>query len=232
MLATLATAASPAVAQGNGRHPGPGVYPAHARPYGASIATWGERASQWVYGTPYERSPLFDDTGANCAVNQRGPVWYIARIAGPAVFEGTRRCTIPRQKAILLYIGAVVSTYPCAADPAFRPQPGQRLYDFLAADADAAMDTVDHLSVTIDGRPVRRVLEDHRHVSRNLFSIKGHSSMQTAFDPCITGRRQAAVMDGFFLMLEPLDRGVHTVRVHGTNTIGHNKTFNYILTIV
>jgi hypothetical protein len=25
---------------------------------------------------------------------------------------------------------------------------------------------------------------------------------------------------------------LHTVRVHGTNTIGHNKTFNYILTIV
>jgi hypothetical protein len=42
---------------------------------------------------------------------------------------------------------------------------------------------------------------------------------------------QNAVIDGFFAMLKPLPRGTHTVRVHGTNTVGHEKTFNYIRAI-
>lgn len=33
------------------------------------------------------------------------------------------------------------------------------------------------------------------------------------------------------MMVKPLDRGQHVVRVHGTNTFGHNKTFVYYLTI-
>jgi hypothetical protein len=39
-------------------------------------------------------------------------------------------------------------------------------------------------------------------------------------------------VDGFFMMFKPLSRGQHTIVVHGTNTIGHDKTFTYHLTIV
>ena len=119
------------------------------------MATWAERAAQWVYGTPYEQSPLFDPTGANCAVNQQGPVWYIARIAGPPVFSGTRSCTIPRHKAVFLYIGAVVDSYPCP-DPNWHPAPGQSLSEFMLADAKAGMDLVDHLEASLDGPQLRQ----------------------------------------------------------------------------
>jgi len=192
------------------------------------MATWGEQASQWVYGTPMDQSPLFDPTGENCDVNQHGPVWYVARIAGPPVFSGTRRCTIPHGKAILLYIGAVVSTYPCAADPDFQPAPAQSLYDFLAADADAAMDTVDHLEIELNGRSVKWPF-NYRFHSDDLFSITGHESLTEDFDGCITGSPQDAVVDGFFMMFRPLKPGRHVIRVHGTNTGGHNKTFGYYL---
>jgi hypothetical protein len=104
------------------------------------------------------------------------------------------------------------------------------LYDFLASDADFYMDSVDHLAVSIDGRPLSRVLEDYRYKSDDLFTLKGDLSMHR-FDLCITGSDQNAVVDGYFMMLKPLDRGQHTIRVHGTNTFGHDKTFNYILTI-
>jgi hypothetical protein len=100
-------------------------------------------------------------------VAQRGPVFYIARIAGPLVFTGTRHCTIPHQKSLFLYIGAVVDEYPCA-------------------------------------RPLG--------------------------DPCITGRYQPAVVDGFFMMVKPLPRGEHTIVVHGTATSGDDKTLTYYLT--
>ena len=231
---TVAIAAPTARAQqfpDHGPNPNPAVFAPDSRPYGKSMATWAERASQWVYGTPYEQSPLFDPTGANCDVNQRGPVWYVARIAGPPVFSGERDCTIPHQKSILLYIGAVVATYPCAGDPGYGPAPGQPLYDFLAADAKFFMDTVDHLAVSLDGEPLNRVLEDYRFVSDDLFSITGDVSLQDKLDGCITGSPQDAVVDGFFMMFKPLEPGEHTIVVHGTNTFGHDKTFTYHLTI-
>ena len=211
-------------------NPNPALFPVDAQPYGVDMATWGERASQWVYGQPLDQSPLFDATGENCDVAQQGPVWYIARIAGPAVFSGTRSCTIPHQKAILLYIGAVVDDYPCPAFPEFQPAPGQSLYDFLAADAKFFMDTVDSLSVSLDGQPLNDVFS-YRYASPDLFTITGDLSLQAALDPCITGSAQQAVVDGFFMMFKPLPPGEHTIVVHGTNTFGHDKTFTYHLTI-
>jgi hypothetical protein len=50
-------------------------------------------------------------------------------------------------------------------------------------------------------------------------------SLRTAGSP------QQAVVDGFFMMFKPLEPGEHTIVVHGTNTFGHDKTFNYYLTI-
>lgn len=224
-----ATAAADQSADGSSANPA--VFHPRSRPYGSDMATWAEHATQWVYGAPLQQSPLFDPTGANCAVDQEGPVWYVARIAGPPVFDGERRCTIPRHKSILLYIGAVTAIHPCAADPGYGPGPGQSLYDFLAADAKRWMDTVDHLSVSLDGTPINGVLEDYRFVSDDLFSIRGDLSLQDVLDGCITGSPQNAVVDGFFMMFKPLSRGAHNIVVHGTNTLGHDKTFRYYLTI-
>jgi hypothetical protein len=211
-------------------NPNRALFAVDAEPFGKSMATWGELASQWVYAQPLDRSPLFDPTGANCAVDQHGPVWYIARIAGPPVFSGTRHCTIPGEKALFLYIGAVVDTYPCPPEFNFEPAPGQSLYEFLSADAKAGLDTVDFLEVSLDGKAVKNVF-DYRNASDNLFAIKGDLSLREPLDPCITGDWQPAVVDGFFMMFKPLKRGEHIIRVHGTNTIGHDKTFTYFLTI-
>jgi len=214
----------------HGDNPNPVLFEINALPYGNSMATWGEKASQWIYEQPLERSPLFDPTGANCDVGQRGPVWFLARIAGPPVFSGTRSCTIPHQKSLFLYIGAVVDDYPCPAFPGFQPAPGQSLYDFLIADAKAAMDTVDLLEVSLDGEQLNDVFS-YRYHSDDLFEITGDLSLQTDLDPCITGEPQQAIVDGFFMMFKPINQGQHTIVVHGTNTIGHDKTFTYHLTV-
>src|SRR5213080_1567495 len=43
------------------------LFPKTAHPYGASLSTWADRESQWVYGHPLEHNPLIDQTGADCA---------------------------------------------------------------------------------------------------------------------------------------------------------------------
>jgi hypothetical protein len=109
----------------------PVVFPKQAHPYGADMTTWGERAAAWIVGQPFAHNPLFDQTGADCANGQRGPVWFIPPIAGPHVFSGSRGCTIPADKAILLDIGHDLNDYPCPAAFGFEPNPGESLYDFL-----------------------------------------------------------------------------------------------------
>ncbi|GAB2647275.1 hypothetical protein [Kribbella swartbergensis] len=233
-FAVVGLAASACLTNANAHepeNPNPQLFSKDSRPYGRSMATWAEQASQWVYGQPIERSPLFDQTGANCGVAQRGPVWYIARIAGPKVFSGTRSCTVPHQKAILLYIGAVVDEYPCPALPDWGPTGGQSLYDFLIADAKPVMDSVNLLEVSIDGREMRDALS-YRYHSDDLFSITFDSSLKEPLgDPCITGTPQQAIVDGFFMMVRPLNRGMHTIVVHGTATGGDDKTFTYKLNV-
>ena len=210
-------------------NPNPALFPKHASPYGADMATWADRESQWAYAQPLDHNPVLDKTGADCAVDQHGPVWFLPRIAGPRVFSGRRTCTIPAHKAVLLEIGAYVDPYPCP-DPSFHPAPGQSLYDFLIADAGAFMDGVNRLEVSLDGQAFSDVLS-YRFHSEHLFSLTGDPSLQPTFDPCITGSPQPAIVDGFFMMFKPLPPGTHVIRVFGTDVRGANKTYVYDLTI-
>jgi hypothetical protein len=223
-LAQTAAAATPAYSD----NPNPVLFSKQAHPYGADMATWGERAAQWIYAQPFAHNPLFDQTGADCAVGQQGPVWFIPPIAGPPVFSGSRTCTIPEDTAIFLDIGHDLNDYPCP-DPSFQPAPGESLYDFLIRTDLPIMDSVDLLEVSLDGQPFSDVL-GYRFISDDLFSITGDTSLQF-FDPCITGAPQPAIVDGFFMMFKPLEPGAHTIFVHGTNTFGADKTFTYHLTV-
>ena len=220
---------SAAASQDYADNPNPVLFPKQAQPYGADMATWGERVAQWIYAQPLAHNPLFDQTGADCAVGQQGPVWFIPPIAGPRVFSGSRTCTIPHGKAILLALGFDVEDYPCPAFPGFQPPPGESLYDFLSGIAQTVMNSVNLLDVSLDGQPFSEVL-GYRFSSDDLLTITGDTSLQV-FDPCITGSPQSAVVDGFFMMFKPLDRGAHTILVHGTNTFGADKTFAYHLTV-
>lgn len=206
----------------------PWVLPKFANAYGASMATWADRESQWVYGHPVTHNPLIDQTGEDCAENQSGPVWFIPRIAGPRVFSGSRTCTVPLGKAIFLEIGAYVNEWPCP-DPNFNPAPGQSLYEFLLVDANAFMDGVNHLEVALDDQPIDDVL-GYRFHSADVFQLTGDPSF-AALDPCVIGTPQPAIVDGFFMMFKPLPIGAHTLRVFGTDVRGANKTYVYHLIV-
>src|SRR5206468_156431 len=106
-------------------NPNPVLFPKQAHPYGADMTTWGERAAAWIVAQPFAHNPLFDQTGADCAAGQQGRVWFVPPIAGPHVFSGSRSCTIPFGKAILLDIGHDLNDYPCPPAFGFEPAPGQ-----------------------------------------------------------------------------------------------------------
>ena len=70
----------------------------------------------------------------------------------------------------------------------------------------------------------------YRFSSDDVFQFKGNLSWQ-ALDNCITGKRQAAVTDGFYLMFKPVSPGEHTIVVAGHDMEGTPVTLTEHLTV-
>lgn len=211
-------------------NPNPMLYEVDARPYGRSIERWTELLWSYVYKVPFDENPFLDPTGADCAVDQKGPVWFLPSIPGAALgLDVVRNCTIPREQAILFQLATALNDYPCP-DPTFQPAPGQSLYDFLIQGISPIIDNEPPFTVTLDGVEIQNP-RNYRFTSDDLFYFKGDLSMQ-AFDNCVTGKRQPAVADGFYFMFKPLEPGEHTIMAIGQNRqTGDTMTLTEHLTI-
>jgi|SRR5690242_3244256 hypothetical protein len=68
-------------------------------------------------------------------------------------------------------------------------------------------------------------------VIRVRMTVSDLARTRFAYSGCITGSYQPTIVDGFFMMVKPLAPGFHTIVVHGTNTLGDDRTYNYRLTV-
>jgi hypothetical protein len=218
--------------EAHGSNPNPVLFPRDAHPFGRSMARWNERLWRWITAQPADHNPILDRTGADCAVDQNGPVWFLPSVIPDGrPFVASRNCTLPRHKAVLVSLASILNDYPCP-DPSFQPAPGQTLYDFLVEGAAAFIDTVNLIEVSLDGVPLTNML-DYRYTSEDLFHFTGDPSLQPVLDGCITGERQPGVVDSYSIMFKPLDPGAHTLVWHLTDTFGMtgDTTLTYHLTV-
>ena len=89
LMPAIALAGGPRkVDPGNGGNPR--VYPPGSRPFGLSYGEWSARWWQWAYSMPVTGHPLFDETGADCAAGQSGPV-SSANVRTPAMSPARKR---------------------------------------------------------------------------------------------------------------------------------------------
>ena len=197
-------------------NPNPALYEIDASPYGRSIERWSELLWEYVYSVPFDVNPFFDPTGVDCAVDQKGPVWFLPSIPGAALgLNVVRNCTIPHDRAIIFQLATALNDYPCP-DPTFQPPPGQTLYQFLLDGILPILDNEPPFEVTLDGVPIVDA-RSYRFTSDDLFYIKGDLSLVQTFDNCITGKWQPAVSDGWYFMFKPLPPGQHTIAATGSN---------------
>ena len=217
------------VAMGQGNR-NPGVIPPHARAYGLSYAEWGAQWWRWAYSFPLAQFPPLQSGELDCGAGQSGPVWFLAGTAGQGPV--TRSCTIPSGKALFFPIITYLNDYPCP-DPNFQPPPGQTLEEFLTEGAEAVINLVTQLEVIVDGQPLNDLFS-YRATSR-LFTFTADPSL-VAFDPCVTGTPQSGVTDGYWILMNPLPPGPHTIFIRGKIDFGGGNTFEvqvtYNLTVV
>ena len=193
--------------------------------HGESHAALTERWWQWLESIPYGVGPNGDPSGANCGVNQEGPVWFLAAPVG-GTFSSA--CTIPAGKIILSAVFAVIDDYPCPppqVGPPFGPPPGQSLDAFLKADITQFVDAVAYATATLDNEALHV-----RRVKTSLFPFTAAASNLQG-DSCITGSPQLGVSDGYFVFIEPLPPGQHVLRLQSAATGGPVTDVTTTLTV-
>jgi len=197
VCAAVLTIASTALA-GEGNADNPGIAPPNSNPHGHSYGEWSAELWKQAIEGPVAGNPFVE--GGSYALTKN--VWALAAPLGPAVFE----CSIPT--GVGLFVPSLI--IECSS---LEPPESGFHGDTEAEQAECAAYWANHivdLSVEIDGELVQN-LESYRVVSPQ-FAF-------TAPEPNILGvaggGAGTAVADGYYVMLAPLSRGAHIIRVRG-----------------
>ncbi len=187
----------------------PGVFSKDSEPYGIPYGDWLAKWWQWTFSIPTAQHPRDEYTPEKCAINQEGPVWFLADQLGG---REERTCSIPAGKAIFvpLLVGECDYSLPdVKSDEDLRR-------------CSMAGNEYGVIEATVDGVKLKS-LEQYRTQS-GFFNI-------TIPEDNIYGSRAGtfrALTDGFFVFLEPLPPGNHDVhlKVSVLTPIEQQYTYN------
>jgi hypothetical protein len=174
------------------------------------------------------QNPQIDTTGENGVVRQRGSVWFLAGVFGGGTV--TRISSLPEGKALFFPVfNDVEINTPnvCGSGPDNVP------VKILRAMSAANVNRAANLSVTVDGIVVKNL----RRVQSEVFEIALPAN--SIFVPLCprssvpAGVYSPAVSDGYYVLLNPLRVGNHTLHFYAENpagTLAQSVTYN--LTVV
>jgi hypothetical protein len=185
LVAPLAFAATPAV-----QPLAPGAKVAGKRVDAYPALWW-----QWLDRKRWGARASQDPTGAQCGLNQDGDVWFLAATDGTDAAR--RRCAIPEGKHIFLpVITMMVSS-----------RPGETLTcDQVKRAASANNDHAVATEISVDGARFRLDGLRMRSDCFNAYEFADYLDFHEFYGPSAT--------DGYWLMLPPLSKGKHVLRVH------------------
>jgi len=169
----------------------PTVLPPFPHLHSAWSAAWW----QWALSQPVAGHPFIDDPAFDVRAGQQGPVWFLATPFGTV----ERNITIPYGK--FLFLGLLNGESSNLEGSATK-----------AEQRDVAIFQADHIrdvACVIDGVAVPN-MESYRFLSPQF---RFNAPSPWIFGE--TGGRGTAVADGYYLVVTPLSRGTHTIRITG-----------------
>ena len=186
-----------------------GVFSKDSAPYEIPYKEWVTRWWQWNLEIPQENHPRIDPTGEKCAVGQKGPVWFLTDLGGPG--KVTRTCTIPAGKAILFPILSGECDYG----------EGGITSDSQLSDCAKRGNEYGVIEATIDNVELKNL--DQYRVQSDFFNIR--IPKNNIFDE--GAGTYKAMVDGFFVFLEPLPAGPHDIHFKATVNNPIDSSFNF-----
>jgi hypothetical protein len=183
----------------------PRVFPPNSKPYGKSYGEWGGEWWKYVLSYPLDISPLNDPTGANCGMDQSGPVFFLVGTTGGAAVRD--ECIVPSGKALFF---PLVNIFGAVPEDAANSQDLRDLVSWVT-------NYIDEITVSVDGVPLQN-LWNYRFESP--FSFTG--AVDNPFDQncgtpgtCYEGYHEIGFSDGYWIMMPPLPAGEHTINFGG-----------------
>jgi hypothetical protein len=184
--------------------------------FGMTLGQWTVRWWQWLLSCPKDINPALDGNGCHADVNQSGPVWFLAGTFGEHKYP-RRQCAIPRNKYVLF--------------PVINYEINIIEKSTLHSDMDLINDVVEdmndivHLEAVLDKNavPIHRIQSDPKTF---LIELPPNNCMG------ITGGRIKCAADGYWVFLQCLSPGKHTIYFHGACSGGfRNSTAEYSITV-
>jgi hypothetical protein len=185
-----------------------GVFSTNSAPYGSPYSEWLIKYWQWKVGMPKELNPQQGFTPEKCAVDQSGPVWFLA----PSLSGVEQRiCTIPAGKAVLTEIVQGECDYSQVADK----------NDQALIQCATAGNAFHVMSASVDGVAIKN-LESYLTHTRffNITNVKDN----LFGTPAGTYR---AYVEGYNLFLQPLSPGNHVLHFTASIQNPTETDFNY-----
>jgi hypothetical protein len=174
------------------------VVPPGGNPLGVPYEEWAANWWKWMMSVPLEENPGEVD---NCQANQAGEVFIIPLTPAGNTLETS--CTIGADKYILVSGGSTINNIRGSGGDE------ERLRADIEADLDADPPIFSNVSVTVDGEAVPDI--DSYRVISPLFDVDFIEDNLMGQVPGTTGQQ---MIGGWFVMLEPLSTGDHTIVAH------------------
>lgn len=182
-------------------------YPEKELLFGKTIEQWS--AEWWKTMMAYDctHNP-FNQQTLSMTVNQASPVVFLSGMTdGVAI----RSIIVPRRNALFVPIINVLKEHS-SDDGVQNPAPDQTIEQFLKEEATNYINLASNMKVVLDGKPIR--IGSNNRVATNLFYFKGNKDLSDCTEHIVTGQLQVAVSDGYWLFLQNLSPGRHTLHTH------------------
>jgi hypothetical protein len=220
MTGTLAAAVPAAWAN----NPNPGIHPPGAKAYGHTYGEWSALWWQWAFSLPINAHPLNDT--APVSAGQQGQVWFLGGsfvsttnpVTGQTVSIVKRSVTVPVSKALF---------FPVANSEASTVEGNGTTYAQLSAAAEGFQNAFTVMSCEIDGRPVEELPIYRVQSPPFVFGpLPANNVLQSFGVDAPAGTVSPSVSDGVYLLLNPFDKGTHTLHFHA-----EAPAFNFLLDV-
>ncbi len=208
---------------------------------GRTVGQWGGEWWNWTNSMPAADNPVTDPTGGRANINQNAPVFFLAGTFGGAA---TREFTVPTDTPLLvplLNVAYYRTPEPVDAagipigssgnpQAAVAPPDPNWVRDFVTTSF-IVTNPATSLFFELDGVSIpQSTLLTHLEASRFTAVITEGSRPNLSGEP--VGSWSESYSIGYYLMLEPLEAGRHTIRYGGTSRSGLSVDVRVTLTAV
>jgi hypothetical protein len=206
----------------------PGIAPPNSRPLGKSYAEWGAAWWQWLFSLPAldPLHPILSSGNVDCSYGQQGQVWFL--VGTFAEGDTARACTVPTGTRLFFPI------FNGWADNVAEPVPFT-VAELIGRAASFAQAGTLHAS--IDGVPVQNPFAYRAAYAPFGYTVPAADNLLRWLGADAPGTHWPstfifpAASDGYWLMVEPLSPGTHTINFGGTSASGFEINITYAITV-